>query len=296
MDILRKITSFAGRWANVPSSVQETHSISHALRASTDSIQKTQIHLSDEAKLMMGQLAARLPAAASLRDAGFKVFSQNGEDGIIQHIIREVAPKTRTFIEFGVQDYTESNTRFLLLNNNWRGLVIDPAEVYVDRIKASPECRYKCDLTARRAFLTRDNINDVFREEGFSGEIGLLSIDVDGMDWHLWNAVTVVDPAIVVVEYNRNLPVDRPIVVPYQEEFDRLSGNHCYYGASLPALRHLGRQKGYRFVGTECHRTNAFFVKEDLAGNSLPEAHITADDRSPGRRTRYSAICLFSIS
>jgi hypothetical protein len=242
--------------------------------------------LAEESKLLLGQIAARLPPAASLQDAEFKVFSQNGEDGIIQHIIREAKPKARSFIEFGVQDFKESNTRFLLLNNNWRGLVVDPDENYIDLIKASPECGYRSDLSARRAFLTRDNINEVFREEGFVGDIGLLSIDVDGMDWHLWDAVTVVDPAIVVIEYNRNFPTDKPLVVPYEQEFNRFDRNPCYYGASLPALNFLGKKKGYRYVGACRHRANAFFVKEELAHNTLPEAEITEFDRRPGTTDR----------
>jgi len=233
----------------------------------------------EDVMLLLGQIAARMPSVSSLKEAEFRVFSQNGEDGIIQHLVRETNPPKKMFIEFGASNYYESNTRFLLLNNNWRGLVIDPDEQYVNTIKNSPEGLWRSDLVARRAMLTRENINDVFREEGFVGEIGLLSIDVDGIDWHLWDATTVVDPAIVVTEYNRNFPTDRAITVPYEPAFDRHAKHPSYYGASLPALKYLGKRKGYRYVGTCRHRTNAFFVKETLAGNGLPEATITEFDR-----------------
>src|SRR6266705_3385485 len=156
----------------------------------------------EDVMFLLGQIAARLPPAPSLQEAEFRVFSQNSEDGIIQHIIRQINPPARSFIEFGVQNYYESNTRFLLLNNNWRGLVLDPDPRYIDVIKNSPEGQWRSDLRARRAMLTRENINDIFSEEGFTGELGLLSIDVDGMDWHLWEATTVVSPAIGLIEYN----------------------------------------------------------------------------------------------
>jgi hypothetical protein len=236
----------------------------------------------EDVMFLLGQIAARLPPAASLQEAEFRIFSQNGEDGIIQHIIRQIRPAARSFIEFGVQNYYESNTRFLLLNNNWRGLVLDPDQRYIDVIKNSPEGRWRSDLRARRAMLTQENINDIFSEEGFTGDLGLLSIDVDGMDWHLRKATTAVNPAIVVIEYNRNFPTDRAVVVPYDPEFDRHTIMPSYYGASLPALKLLGKQKGYRYVGASRHRANAFFVREELAGEALPEAAITPFDRRPG--------------
>jgi hypothetical protein len=236
----------------------------------------------EDVMFLLGQIAARLPPAPSLQEAEFRMFSLNGEDGIIQHVIRQINLPARSFIEFGVQNYYESNTRFLLLNNNWRGLVLDPDQRYIDVIKNSPEGQWRSDLRARRAMLTRENINDIFSEEGFTGELGLLSIDVDGMDWHLWEATTVVSPAIVVIEYNRNFPTDRAIVVPYDPEFDRHAIVPSYYGTSLAALKMLGKKKGYRYLGASRHRANAFFVREQFAGDTLPEADITPFDRRPG--------------
>jgi hypothetical protein len=251
----------------------------------------------EDVMFLLGQIAARLQPAHSLQDAEFRVFSQNGEDGIIQHIIRQINPSARSFIEFGVQNYYESNTRFLLLNNNWRGLVLDPDQRYIDVIKNSPEGQWRSDLRARQAMLTRENINDIFSEEGFVGELGLLSIDVDGMDWHLWEATTVVNPAIVVIEYNRNFPTDRAIVVPYNPEFDRHAIQPHYYGASLPALKLLGKKKGYRYLGASRHRTNAFFIREELAGDTLPEAEITPFDRRPGASdSMFSGLPILDLS
>ena len=116
---------------------------------------------------------------SSLHEAEFKVFSQFGDDGIIQYLMHRLAPLPDSFVEFGVGNYRESNTRFLLLNNNWRGLVLDGHAGSIKQIQQD-EIYWRHTLTARSAWITRDNVNDLLREAEFSGEIGLLSIDIDG--------------------------------------------------------------------------------------------------------------------
>lgn len=218
---------------------------------------------------LTGQIAARqLPDRLdSIQEAEFRVFSQFGEDGIIQYLIRRLSGKLDpSFVEFGVQSYLESNTLFLLMNNGWRGLVIDGEQKYIDLINNSEFC-WKYGLKTRCDFISRENINSVFESEGFSSELGLLSIDVDGIDWHLWNALTIVRPGILIIEYNRNFPHDRPITVPYEPLFDRTQKHESrwYYGTSLGALGLLAKSKQYTFVGVERHKRNAFFVRDDLA-------------------------------
>src|SRR5436305_7542115 len=89
---------------------------------------------------------------ASLHDAEFRVFSQFGDDGIIQYLIQCLAPLPDSFVEFGVENYRESNTRFLLLNNNWRGLVLDSNSNAVEEIQ-SDEVYWRHTLTARAALI-----------------------------------------------------------------------------------------------------------------------------------------------
>ena len=93
--------------------------------------------------------------------------------------MHRLAPLPDSFVEFGVGNYRESNTRFLLLNNNWRGLVLDGHAGSIKQIQQD-EIYWRHTLTARSAWITRDNVNDLLREAEFSGEIGLLSIDIDG--------------------------------------------------------------------------------------------------------------------
>ena len=202
----------------------------------------------------------------TINAAEFRVFSQFGEDGIIQFLVRKLDKRMpKTFVEFGVQHYLESNTLFLMMHNGWTGFVIDGEPTYTAGINERG-LDWKYGLKAKCEFVSRDNINRIFQEEGYGAELGLLSIDVDGIDWHLWNALTVVRPAIVVMEYNRNFPHDRPITVPYEPAFDRISAHasRWYFGTSLKALDVLAREKGYTFVGAESHKRNAFFVRDDL--------------------------------
>lgn len=217
-------------------------------------------------RLLVNQLTARGPLA-DIREAEFGVFSQFGDDGIIQYLIREAAPESRTFIEFGVEDYTEANTRFLLTNDNWRGLVMDGSEANVRAIRQS-ELYWRHDLTAARAFVTAENVNDLFAAHGFAGELGLLSIDIDGNDYWVWRAVEVVRPAVVVVEYNSVFGARRAVTVPYDPAFRRTAAHHSnlYFGCSLRALDLLARRKGYAFVGSNGAGNNAYFVRRDKIG------------------------------
>jgi hypothetical protein len=111
----------------------------------------------------LGRIEARQTASAETLSASeFKAFSQMGEDGIIQFLIRHVPIKHKTFVEFGVQDYRESNTRFLLKQNQWKGLVIDSNSDSIEFIRRD-ELSWQHNLTAVCAFITAENINDFFR-------------------------------------------------------------------------------------------------------------------------------------
>lgn len=212
----------------------------------------------------------------SLADFEFKVFSQFGEDGILDWLVEKLSPMPEVFIEFGVENYEESNTRFLLLNRNWRGLVMDGSQSNVEFIQNST-LYWQRDLTAKTAFITRENIEEIIEQSGFAGEIGILSIDLDGNDYWVWEAISNVNPHIVVCEFSTVFGDVYPITIPYMKNFTRMALHHSgqYFGASIPALLHLAEQKGYTCVGTASTGVNAFFVRNDLAAkirNILPEA------------------------
>jgi hypothetical protein len=208
----------------------------------------------------------RAKEISHLEEVEFQVFSQRGEDGILQYILNRIDIPNRIFIEFGVENYTESNTRYLLIANNWSGLVLDGDRQNIRFIR-SDFIYWKYDLTARQSFVTRDNINDLIREYTDCRDIGLLSVDIDGNDYWIWNAIDVIEPRVVVCEYNSAFGPVETVTVPYQADFDRTRAHYSnlYFGASLGALCHLAEKKGYDFIGTAGAGVNAFFVRKDLA-------------------------------
>ena len=219
-------------------------------------------------KILLGKLLTELNNQKkninSLEEVEFQVFSQWGDDGIIQYIINKVDFPNKTFIEFGVENYTESNTRFLLINNNWTGFVIDGSKDNVNYIKSDVIC-WACELYAEAAFITADNINDLLQKPGFNPEIGILSIDIDGNDYWVWKAINSVNPVLIIAEYNSLFGKNTAWTVPYDPGFIR-SDKHdsiLYYGVSLKALKILADEKGYSFIGCNSKGNNAYFIRND---------------------------------
>ncbi|OGB67585.1 MAG: NADH dehydrogenase [Caldithrix sp. RBG_13_44_9] len=238
------------------------------------------------AQILIKELAEKKDPLRLL-DVGFKVFSQWDEDGIIQYLISRVPIENKMFVEFGVEDYHESNTRFLLIHNNWRGLLIDGNPSFIERIKKS-ELYWRYDLTAINAFVTKDNINELISSNGGKGDIGLLSIDIDGNDYWIWQAINIISPRIVICEYNSIFGCKVPITVPYEEQFNRTDAHYSnlYFGASLKALCLLAVQKGYSFVGSNSAGSNAFFVRKDISSNLLTMDCQTGYVKSKARESR----------
>jgi hypothetical protein len=221
-------------------------------------------------KLFKQQLATLNRPLLHLNE--FQVYSQWGEDGIIQYLLRHLSVSSNVFVEFGVENYLEANTRWLVEGHNWSGLVIDGSQQHVDAIK-SDAIYWKHRLKAVSAFVDAENINRLISGNGISGDVGLLSVDIDGMDYWVWKAIDVVTPDIVVVEYNALFGPTKSVTVPYDPNFVRQKAHYSwsYYGASLAALVGLGKTKGYAFVGSNSAGNNAFFVKSDLLGSPLRE-------------------------
>ena len=203
-------------------------------------------------------------------DAEFRVFSQWGEDGIVQNLVRQVPIERPLFVEFGVENYLESNTRFLLTNNHWSGLVIDGSAENVEYIRRDP-IYWASNLKAEHSFITAANINELLSRNGVAGDIGLLSIDIDGNDYWVWQAIDSISPRIVICEYSSQFGPVAEVTTPYAADFvrDKAHFSKIYYGASIAALSSLAARKGYSLVGGNQAGNNAFFVRNDLVG-SLP--------------------------
>lgn len=247
----------------------------------------------DESAIRQGILLSLAHEARDftrLDQYAFKVFSQWGEDGILQFLVREVAIEHRTFIEFGVEDFTESNCRFLMMKDHWRGFIVDGSSENIRRIRSSYYF-WRYDLAAVEAFITRETINEILGRSGFESDLGILSVDIDGNDYHVLEVITGFRPRILVCEYNPVFGEERALTVPYRPDFQRTRAHHSnlYWGASLPAFRQWATRSGYSFIGTNDAGNNAFFVRNDVMTGTLNRLAISAlPARSHFRESRDS--------
>jgi glycosyltransferase involved in cell wall biosynthesis len=200
-------------------------------------------------------------ATGSLAAHELRVFSQNGEDGVLTEILARVGVGERFFVEFGVESGREGNCVYLADVAGWQGLFMDCDDDFF----AELERKYRAEDRVRtvRAMITPENVQERFTASGVPAELDVLSIDVDGADYWIWEAVEAYRPRVVVIEYNSALDPRRRLVQP--ADLDGGWDGTSYYGASLGALRAMGERKGYRLVHTELSGVNAFFVREDLA-------------------------------
>lgn len=205
----------------------------------------------------------------------FKVFSQFGEDGIIQYLINNLEISNKIFVEFGVENYEECNTRFLLQNNNWQGYVYDANLENIKYIK-SQEYYWKYKIEAAQKFITKENINEIFLESKINSKIGLLSIDIDGNDYWVLENINSICPDIIVAEFNPYFGSKNSVTLKYNDKFVRPSKgiNKLIYGCSIVALENLCKKKGYELVYISCNGNNAFFVKSELLNAKVKKINL----------------------
>ena len=244
------------------------HRIRHGLRqvAGASEVLRT----SRSTLLAVAELARRYggdaPVAGAHHGLGpfeLRAFSQNGEDGVIAEILRRCeALEDGYFVEFGAQQGVENNCAALADLLGWRGLFIEGGE----RDHAVLERKYRPNdrVATRWALVTPDNVETLFADAGVPGEFDLLSIDVDGEDYWIWEAIEAHRPRVVVIEYNSGLEPGRRLVQP--RGTGPWSGT-SFVGASLAALESLGERKGYRLVHTDLTGNNACFVRTDVPGD-----------------------------
>ena len=212
---------------------------------------------------------------------GYSTWSQNDEDGILAEIFRRIGATNRRFLEFGVGDGLQNNTR-CLLEQGWNGAWIDgsPGDVaaiergFKDRIDAG-------HLSVKRAIIDRDNIDELIRAFALPRDLDLMSIDIDGNDYHVWEAISAIEPRVVVIEYNAKFPPPMRWVLRYNPT--HVWDGSDQFGASLEMLAELGQRKGYRLVGCNITGTNAFFVQTSQAGAHFAEPADTATLYQPPR-------------
>ncbi len=227
-------------------------------------------------------LAETGKALPPLSEAGFKCFSQADEDGILLYIFSIIGTVNKKSVEICAGNGIECNTANLIIHHKWTGLLVDDNQTLVDQglefYRKNPNTHVFPPKFVK-AWVTRDNVNDIIRQNGFEGEIDLLSIDMDGVDYWIWKAIDVIEPRVVVVEYQDIIGPDRALTVPYSDNFNAYSypttnGMPNFCGASLAAFAKLATAKGYRLVGCNQYGYNAFFIRNPVGEVEIPEIPI----------------------
>jgi len=221
---------------------------------------------------------------------GFKVFSQFEEDGKLLYIFSILGMGKKTFVDLGSNDCVNSNCANLAVHFNWKGLFVDGdknlIEIGKKFYKRTPNFwSYKPKFV--HAFLTKKNVNNIIQTKGFEGEIELLSIDIDGNDYWIWESLEIIQPKVVIIECQLAFGLEEK-VIPYREDFREDVRNSDNYGASALALQKLGKQKGYRLVGANEYGNNLFFIKNGLAEIQLPEVNVQSLLQHPFATEKYA--------
>ena len=228
-------------------------------------------------RIHQGQILAEIAATPRFQDpkrllsAGYKVFSQNQEDGMIAEVFRRIGTASKRFVEFGVEDGLECNSAFLL-TQGWSGAWIEGSQANAEKARAA-FAAYQVEVVGR--YITVENADQMISELARGEELDLLSIDIDTIDYWIWQAIRTVKPRLVVIEYNASWPpfIRKTVANDPNMVWDGTN----FSGASLGALAALGREKGYALVGCSLAGVNAFFVREDLVGDAF-SAPFTAEN------------------
>lgn len=224
----------------------------------------------------------------NLNDTGFRNYSQFEEDGLLLYIFAAIGTANKLFVDIGSGDCINSNCANLAINFGWHGLFIDGVEKKINKGKsyykkhtdtlAFPP-RFACK------FVQRENINQIIEEQGFSGEVDLVSIDIDGNDYWVWDALSIIKPRVVIIETHVEFGF-KSIVVPYDKDYTYPGKHPVYHGASPKAMVKLANKKGYRLIGSNNYGFNTIYVKRGIGEDILPEVNVESILSHPRNRER----------
>jgi hypothetical protein len=243
----------------------------------------TKLHTDEYIRNLLSDPKYRDPK--KLARHAYRVYSNDDDDGIIAEVFRRIGTLNRYFVEFGAGDGLNNNTT-LLLRQGWTGFWIDAdgEKVKACRDYFRPEIGEK-KLTVMEAFITAENIEQLFAQARVPEEFDLLSIDIDRNDYYIWDSIHRYKPRVVLIEYNALFPPPISWVVPYDAK--AWWDSTTRWGASLKALEELGKKKGYSLVGCNLSGSNAYFVRDDLVGDHLAPPYTAEHHYEPPRYSLY---------
>lgn len=240
-------------------------------------------------KLRYKELANSRSKLPGIKEVGFKAYSQSDEDGILLYIFSIIGTKNKKSVEICAGNGIECNTANLIINHGWYGLLVDGNKQNVEEgiifYKRNPNTNV-CPPIFVQTWVKRSNVNKLLTNNGFKGEIDLLSIDLDGVDYWIWDAIDAIKPRVVVVEYQNCFGSDKALTIPYSDTFDKSklpksNGYPNFFGASLLAFTKLAKKKGYRLIGCNKYNYNAFFILKNLGRKPLPSVKVDECLESP---------------
>jgi len=215
-----------------------------------------------------------------ISESGFRCYSQFEEDGIILYILSIIGMKTKKVVEICCGDGSECMATNLILNHGYDGFLFDGDSENIKRANDFFTGKKDCLLTPpklKHAWITKDNINHLLSEINVSGEVDLLSLDIDGNDYYIWEAISEINPRLCVFETHNVIPGDLSLTIPYSDQFncwDKVGFEQDFRSVSLLAMNKLSQNKGYRLIGGHRHGFNVFFLRNDINIEQFPEVSI----------------------
>lgn len=215
-----------------------------------------------------------------VKDVGFRCYSQFDEDGIILYLLTLVGNKNKIVVEICCGDGQESMSANLIINHGFKGFLFDGSLKKIQAAKKFFSKHKDCSLvkpTITNKWITKENINNILYDNGVEGEIDILVVDMDGVDYYIWEAIDKINPRICVFEVHNVIPHNVSLTVPYSDDFDYLKQDkklQDFRSVSPTAMNKLSEKKGYTFVGNNKHGFNVFYVRNDLLNELLPKPSL----------------------
>jgi hypothetical protein len=238
--------------------------------------------VSPAVQLSLAQLALQYKAILAdgkqidLSDTGFSIFSSLEEDGLLFYIISCLGIKNGRFVDIGSNDCINSNCANLAFNMGWSGLFIDGDERNSrigKKLYAAHRLTQPYQNNFATAMVTPNNVNQLLEQKGFTGEIDFLSIDIDGDDYWIWQAIETISPKIVMIENHVEYGLN-DVVVPIGAPKQLRQHHSDYHGASPVAMCKLATSKDYRLIGANRLGFNSIFLRNDTGVELFKEIAV----------------------
>ncbi|MAJ29262.1 hypothetical protein CBD41_07560 [bacterium TMED181] len=216
-------------------------------------------------------------AAQPLEDYEAGCHSQNGEDGCLLEILSRIGSTRGVVVEIGCGAAVESNSALLISEFGWQGILIDADGQQIMKAKEFYRAENVLDsVQLNQCMVSPENADGLISEMLLGRDVNVISIDVDGWDFWIWNALASYRPAVFVIEVNASFGSEASVTIPYSYSALGHDPYHhefrgWHHGASVSAMVALGKRLGYSLVHIESSGTNAFFVHNEAMNSSLKE-------------------------